>query len=159
MNKNIKVILGAFLSLTLTSTGVMASDLVVLPLSITYYPNDPQLGFSPQVNTHFKISADDTTKTSPVCYTPADPNKHYVTYILTDLLYRGEADHTVYAVYGPEDRGLSWCWVNVQSRSTLVKPTGSGWDQSAMAQWWKNQVYCQFSGGSSSDCQILVNIR
>lgn len=149
------ILFGAF-SLMMVPVLACAADFIQLPDSVSYIPNAPASAFNAQVNNHFNITVDSTTITSSDCSTSTDPNTPYVTYVLTDFLYRGEVDHTFVAVYGPKDRNLSWCWINLQSNSKNLVPKGNGWDQSALAQWWKKQVYCDFENGSAATCQIVT---
>jgi hypothetical protein len=145
---------------TICFNSAMAAGVIQLPDSVPYNAaQGPQAGFSKQVQAYFSITQDGAEsadcKTSP--------------YVLTDFLYRGEVDHTFVAVYGPVDRNLSWCWINLQSHplvadfdSSFTKETlipsmeGSGWNVNtlpAKSAWWNKQIYCQ-TPGQPSACLI-----
>lgn len=63
--------------------------------------------------------------------------------MLTALIYRGEVDHKFAAVYAPQDRSLTWCWINLMSYKTTLGYEGIQWDGPVWTPHINQQVWCR----------------
>lgn len=128
--------------LVLFSSIASAAAPIVLPGHVPFNPRNPASAFSSTVRAYFNITAEISWNPPEACNTKED-------YILTDFLYRGAVDHTFYAVYGPADRSLSGCWLNVQSRSDELAYIGTQWNGPAWTDGKDQQVYCALTGNAN----------
>jgi len=115
------------------------AKIISLPATVPYDPVRPWVNFSKEIQQLFDIYLDPPTIMSDKCKTK-EP------YMLLAFIYRGEVDHKFMAVYGPQDRSLSWCWINLFSFSDKLAYVGKEWDGPPWYPTIYKQVWCKREG-------------